>query len=110
MEIEIRAPSLTVSEYIRQRAERGLEKVGHRAGGATTGIARFSEDGVVRRVELEIHASSRREPLVGEGRGRHWGPAVTSALQALQRQVGHIKGVRNRQVRREAATKRVHEA
>lgn len=106
MDIEIRAPNLTVSEYIRQRVERGLEKVGQRAGGATTGLARLSEDGPLRRVELEVHASSRREPIVGEGRGRHWGPAVTSAIQALQRQVGHLKGARDAHVRREAASRR----
>jgi ribosome-associated translation inhibitor RaiA len=107
MDIEIRAPNLTVSDYIRQRVERGLEKVGNRAGGATTGLARLSEDGAVRRVELEVHASSRREPIVGLGRGKHWGPAVTAALQALQRQVGHLKGSRKAHVRREAATRRV---
>ena len=107
MDIEIRAPHLTVSEYIRQRVERGLEKIGHRAGGATTGLARLTEDGAVRRVELELHAASRREPIVGEGRGKHWGPSVTAALQALQRQVGHLKGARKAHVRREAATKRV---
>lgn len=97
-----------VSDYVRRRAERGVDKLGRRLGRATGAVVRFGGDGPHRYVEVEISAPGR--VLVGRGEGKFYGPALTAALHAIERQVGHVRGARQAHVRREAATRRVQEA
>ena len=97
-----------VSDYVRHRAERGVAKLGRRLGRVTGAVVRFGGDGPHRHVEVEISAPGR--VLVGRGEGKFYGPALTAALHAIERLVGHVRGARQAHVRREAATRRVQEA
>jgi len=97
-----------VSDYVRSRAARGLDKLGRRLGRATGAVVRFGGEGPHRFVEVELSAPGR--VLVGRGDGKFYGPALTAALHAIERQVGHVRGARQAHVRREAATRRVQEA
>jgi len=97
-----------VSEYVRRRAERGVDKLGRRLGRVTAAVVRFGGDGPHRYVEVELTAPGR--VLVGRGEGKYYGPALTAALHAIERQVGHVRGARQAHVRRESATRRVQEA
>jgi hypothetical protein len=97
-----------VSHYVRRRAERGVQKVGQRLGRPTSAVVRFGGDGPHRNVEIELSAPGR--VLVGRGEDKFYGPALTAALHAIERQVGHVRGARQAHVRREAATRRVQEA
>jgi ribosome-associated translation inhibitor RaiA len=108
MEIVFHAHHAQISDYLRRRAERGLEKLARRIGRATSAVVRVVNDATIRRVELELDTPGRR--LVGKGEAKHFGPALTEALAAISRQVGHVKGAREAQTRREAMTRRVQEA
>lgn len=108
MEILFHAHHAHVGEYLRRRVSRGVEKLARRLGHVTAATARFSQDGDVRRVEIELDAPGHR--LVGKADGKGYGPALTEALAAIERQIAHLKGSRDAHVRREAATRRVQEA
>lgn len=107
MEIHIQARDTAISDYLRRRASRGIEKLGRRLR-ATGAVVRFGGDGAGRRVEVELSAPGRT--LVGKADGRHFGPALTAALEAVNKQVSHVLGAQHAHVRREAATRRVREA
>ncbi|HYD52458.1 MAG TPA: HPF/RaiA family ribosome-associated protein [Gemmatimonadaceae bacterium] len=108
MEIVFHGHHAHIGAFFRRRAERGVQKLSRRLGSVTGAIVRVSNDADVKRVEVEIDAPGRR--LVGKSQGKFVGPALTRALEAVARQVGHTKGVRQALTRREAMTRRVQEA
>jgi len=108
MEIVFHGHHVQVGDYFRRRAERGVEKLARRLGTASGAVVRVREDAAAKHVEVELDAPGRR--LVGSGEAKHLGPALTRALEAVSRQVGHLKGVRQARVRREATARRVQEA
>jgi ribosome-associated translation inhibitor RaiA len=108
MEIVFHAHHAQISDYLRRRAERGVEKLARRVDRATTAVVRVVNDATIRRVEIELDAPGRR--LVGKGEAKHFGPALTEALAAISRQVSHVKGAHRAHTRREAMTRRVQEA
>lgn len=108
MEIVFHVHHAEISEYLRRRAERGVEKLARRVGRTTGAVVRFNNDGAVRRVDVELETPGRR--LIGKAEAKHFGPALTEALEAVGRQIGYVKGVRHAHTRREAMTRRVQEA
>jgi ribosome-associated translation inhibitor RaiA len=109
MEIVYHAHHAEISDYMRLRTERGLQKVERRLGTASGATVRFEGDGTARRVEITVTAP-RKGALVGAGQGKSFGPALTAALDGLLKQVGYVKGTRQAAVRREAQLRRVLEA
>jgi ribosome-associated translation inhibitor RaiA len=92
MDIVFHAHRAVISERLRARAERAVTKLARRVGRAIDAVVRFERDGPTRRVKIELHASRHRR-LVAEGRGRYYGPALTEALAALEKQVPKKKPV-----------------
>lgn len=96
MEIVFHSHHATVSEGLRMRAVRGLEKLGKRFQGIVDATVRFEQDGPVRVVELVLRAPGRRQ-LVAKATGRFWGPTIADALRQLETQVGSVKRTRKEQ-------------
>ena len=79
-----------ISERLRSRAESVIRKLEARVSRAVRAIVRFEQDGPTRRVEIEMHAS-RRRPLISNGYGRTYGPALSEAVENLQAQLTRAK-------------------
>jgi ribosome-associated translation inhibitor RaiA len=82
-----------ISDRMRQRAESAVRKLATRLDDAVDARVRFEQDGVLRRVEIVMHAPRRRE-LVAEGTARLYGPALAEAVDRLRSQVSHTKRTR----------------
>ena len=102
MEIIFHAHHAAISPRLQLRTERALHKTVSKLGRAVDAIARFEQDGPMRRVELVLHAP-RSKRLVASGEGRAFGPALTQALGRLGAQVEHVKVARKSVTRRRAA-------
>ena len=90
MEIIFHSHHAAVSPRMQQRAEQGIRKVVARLGRAVDAVVRFEEDGPTRRVEVVLHVARGRR-LVAHGEGRHFGPALATALDRLGARIGHVR-------------------
>ena len=86
MEIVFSAHHAVISDSMRLRAERAVEKAAKRLGRATDARVRFEQDGPTRRVEIVLHAKRQRR-LVAEGSAKFFGAALAGALARLQAQL-----------------------
>ena len=101
MELVLHTHNTTVSELIRDRAERLVRRLAPRFGRVIDATVRFKDDGPLRRVEIELHAGGRR--VVAEGSGRYFGPALAHAGARLRAQLDHGKRTRRERSRDAAA-------
>lgn len=103
MEIILHVHHANVTDTMRTRAERAVRKLATRVTRAVDAVVRFEYDGGTCRVELELR-SARHAPLVAEGSAAHFGPALTRAIDRLDREVRdvHAKAVRQRRALRKA--------
>lgn len=90
MQIVFQAHHAQVSEPMRERARRAVQKAAQRINRAVNAIVRFEEDGPTRRVEIVVRAP-RQRPIVAEGRGRFFGAALATAIARLHRQAAGAK-------------------
>lgn len=90
MEVIFHSHNAVISERLRSRAESIIHKLESRLSRAGRTIVRFERDGPTRRVEIVMHAS-RRRPLISNGYGRTYGPALAEAVDNLQAQLAHSK-------------------
>ena len=90
MEIIFHAHHATISDSMRKRAEAGVKRVARRAGRAVDAVIRFEQDGPVKRVEMVLHTSSRRD-LIARGESRYYGLALTAALGRLNAQIRTLR-------------------
>ncbi len=90
MEIVIHTHHANVSDYMRKRAARAVERVAARVPRIVEGILRFEEDGPTRRVTVTLRAP-RHHDLMAKAEGRFFGPALTAAITKLQMQAGREK-------------------
>lgn len=103
MNIVIQSHHGTAPERARQQAARALAKLALRLSRPVSGVARFEEDGRMRRVELEL--SGRGLRLVAEGTGRYYGPALTAAIAHMEAQIRRRRGAAiKKRLRRAART------
>ncbi len=91
MEIIFHAHHATISDSMRRRAEATVRRFGKRIGRAVDAVIRFEQDGPVKRVEIVLHAPSRRD-LVARGESRFYGLALTDALARLASQIHTLRG------------------
>jgi ribosome-associated translation inhibitor RaiA len=103
VEIILHVHHANVTDAMRARAERAVRKLGTRLNRAVDAVVRFEYDGGQCRVELELR-TAHRAPLVAEGSAAHFGPALTRAIERLEREVrdAHGKTVRQRRALRRA--------
>jgi ribosome-associated translation inhibitor RaiA len=90
VEIIFHAHHATISDSMRRRAQAGARRAGRRAGRAVDAVIRFEQDGPVKRVEIVLHTSSRRD-LVARGESRYYGLALTAALERLNAQIRTLR-------------------
>ncbi|MGQ0646619.1 MAG: HPF/RaiA family ribosome-associated protein [Gemmatimonadaceae bacterium] len=86
MEIVWHAHNAVISQRLKQRAEASVAKVSRRLNRTVGATIRFEREGTRCRVEVMLRAPRHRS-LVAEGHGRYYGPALSVALDHLQRQV-----------------------
>ena len=106
MDVVFHSHHATVSERMRERAERGLRKLAARLPGAVGATIRFDQDGPERTVELILHSPARRQ-LFAKAGGRFWGPAIAAALAQLEQQVTAVRRTRKEQGRQGVAERRI---
>jgi ribosomal subunit interface protein len=90
MDVVFQAHNAVISDRLKERATRSLQKIARRLEGVVDVTVRFNQDGPRRRVELTVRASGHRN-LVAEGQARYYGPALNTALAHLEAQVAHNK-------------------
>lgn len=90
MNVVYHAHHAVISERLRLRAQRSLDKLAHRLIRPVSAVVRFEQDGPTRRVEILLLTARRRE-LVSEGRARTYGPALSEALTKLRHQINRRK-------------------
>ena len=105
MEIIFQAHHATISERMRTRAERAVQKTAQRLQRPVDAIVRFEEDGPTRRVEIVLRRPRHRN-LIAEGCARYYGPALAEAVSRLEAQIPKKPPVRRR-VRAAAPLERV---
>lgn len=101
MEIILHVHHAEVSDAMRQRAERAVRRLAARLAHTVDAVVRFEQDGRERRVELEVRAA-RVRPLVASGCAGAFGPALTRAVDRLEREVReqHARATRQRRAAR----------
>jgi ribosome-associated translation inhibitor RaiA len=90
MDVIFHAHHAVVTDRLRERAERSVERLASRLRRTVDAVVRFEEDGRTRRVEIVVHAP-RHCRLVAEGQGRVFGAALADAISRLESQVLHRK-------------------
>jgi hypothetical protein len=76
-----------VSEHMRRRAIRLVQRAALRVPRIVEGIVRFEEDGPMRRVTVVLRAPRHRD-LMGRAEGRYFGPALATATARVLSQAG----------------------
>jgi ribosome-associated translation inhibitor RaiA len=84
--IDFHAHHAQISDSLRLRATRTMNRIAGRAPHPMDAAVRVERDGPGVHVEVELHAK-RRKPLVGTARARYAGPAFTEAVAKLEVQV-----------------------
>jgi ribosome-associated translation inhibitor RaiA len=90
VELIFHSHNAVISDRLRSRAESILRKLEARRSRVVRATVRFEQDGPTRRVEIVMH-SSRRRPLISNGYGRTYGPALAEAVDNLQAQLSRSK-------------------
>ncbi len=90
MEFHFLSHHAEVSDAMRKRAEREVRKVALRIPRVVEAIARFEEDGGVRRVTLTLRAPKHHD-LTARAEGRFYGPALAQALTRIKTQANKEK-------------------
>jgi ribosome-associated translation inhibitor RaiA len=102
VEIVFQSHHADVSDSMRTRARRAVEKLATRLRRVVDAVIRFEEDGPTRRVEIVLRAPRQRR-LVAAGEGRFFGPALATAVDRLEKQARRTK--RTPKSRRRLATR-----
>lgn len=90
MRIDFHAHHALISDSLRLRATRAMNRIARRAPHPMDAAVRVERDGPDIHVEVELHAK-RRKPMVGIARGRYAGPAFTEAVAKLEAQVAKAR-------------------
>ena len=95
MEIIFQAHNATVSDRLRERAERAVLKASQRLKRAVDAVIRFEHDGPTRRVEIVLRAP-RHKNLVAEGSAERFPTALSVAVARLEAQTRQQKRPRSK--------------
>lgn len=90
MDIVIHSHHANVSEHMRKRAIRQVQRVAERIPRVVDAIIRFEEDNGTKRVTLTLRAP-RHHDIMGRAEGKFFGPAITLALGRVMAQVNREK-------------------
>jgi ribosome-associated translation inhibitor RaiA len=104
VEIVIHSHHADVSDHMRKRALRAVERAATRVPRIVEGIVRFEEDGPTRRVTVTLRAPKHHD-LMGKAEGRFFGPALAGAIAKVLAQAGKEKRSNGRGSPRRAAAR-----
>ena len=106
VDILFHAHHAVISDNMRARASRMVNKIASRMTRVTGAVVRFEEDGPMRRVVIELHASGRK--LIADSSGPYFGNALSDAGQRLLGRVQRDRRDKNKKhpmrARRRAST------
>ena len=85
MEIQFQSHHAVVSDRLRERALRAVEKLCARVPNAIDAVIRFEQDGRTRRVEVVVRAPGHKR-LVAEGVAERFPSALSLAIKRLDAQ------------------------
>jgi ribosomal subunit interface protein len=98
MEIHFHGHQTEITDGLRFRASEGARKLEEHLQRAVDADIWFSEDGVMKTVEIVLHAP-RRKNLVAKSAGKFHEAALTDAIAKLDAQIRRLKMEKKRQVK-----------
>ena len=97
MEIQFHGHQTEITDGLRTRAAEGAQKLAEHLGRPVDADVWFDEDGVLKTVELVLHAPHYKK-LVAKGEGKYHEPALTDAIAKLDAQIRRLKSAKKKQV------------
>ncbi len=97
MEIQFHGHQTAITEGLRVRATEGVLKLVEHLGRPVDADVWFSEDGVMKTVEIVLHAP-HYDNLVGKSEAKYHEPALTEAIAKLDAQIRKLKSAKKKQV------------
>ena len=97
MEIQIHGHGVEVTDGLRVRAREGATKLVEHLGRDVDADVFFDEDGVMKTVEILLHAP-RYKKLVAKAEAKYHEPALTEAIAKLDAQIRKLKSAKKKQV------------
>jgi ribosomal subunit interface protein len=97
MEIQFHGHQTEITESLRVRSTEGVNKLVEHLGRPVDADVWFGEDGVMKTVEVVLHAP-RYENLVAKSGAKHHEPALTEAVAKLDAQIRKLKAAKKKQV------------
>jgi ribosomal subunit interface protein len=97
MEIVIHGHQTEITDALRLRAEEGARKLAEHLKRAVDADIRFEEEGVMKTVEILLHAPKQTK-LVAKAEAKHHSAALTEAIAKLDAQIRKLKSANKKQV------------
>lgn len=97
MEIKIHGHQTDITESVRLKAEDGSRKLAEHLQRAVNADVWFGEDGVMKTVEIVLHAPGYKN-LVAKAEAKYHDPALTDAIAKLDAQIRKLKSAKKKQV------------
>ncbi len=97
MEIQFHGHQTEITESLRTKATEGIHKLIEHLGRAVDADVWVGEDGVMKTVELVLHAP-HYDNLVAKGEAKYPEPALTDAIAKADAQIRKLKSAKKKQV------------
>lgn len=97
MDIQFHGHQAEITDGLRLKASEGIQKLIEHLGRPVDADVWVSEDGVMKTVELVLHAP-HYEKLVAKSESKYHEPALTDAIAKLDAQIRRLKSAKKKQV------------
>lgn len=97
MEIKTHGHHAEITDSLRSKAEDGARKLADHLQRAVNADIWFGEDGVMKTVEIVLHARKYKN-LVAKAEAKYHEPALTDAIGKMDAQIRRLKSAKKRQV------------
>lgn len=97
MEIQTHGHHIEVTDSLRMKAEDGARKLADHLQRAVNADIWFGEDGVMKTVEIVLHAPKYKN-LVAKAEAKYHEPALADAIAKMDAQIRRLKSARKKQV------------
>lgn len=98
MKIQTHGHHIEITDSLRMKAEGGARKLADHLKRAVNADIWFGEDGVLRTVEIVLHAPKYKN-MVAKAQAKYHEPALTEAIAKMDAQIRRLKSSKKRQVR-----------
>lgn len=97
MEIQFHGHQTEITEGLRSKSTEGVHKLVEHLGRPVDADVWFGEDGVMKTVEIVLHAPLH-DNLVGKSEAKYHEPALNEAIAKLDAQIRRLKSAKKKQV------------